>query len=258
MKSPLKSPSHFMLLFLVVAGSALVLGGEELTPTKPVYLGKPKPADDAPRIVSRGHADDSPRKVEFEESLRGPWTLQGRIFGEAPNGDARALRVGLELVPLGEGRHASQALLSTVSSDDGAYRWEGLLPGQYRVRALPQREDSAHLAVAFDLELPETTESSEQHEQDLKLPYPRTMHGSVSAKDDTPRAGTRVSVSETGLHRGTAVVDAEGRFRVDRVGPGPWKFRVRDKLGASLPIAQVSSKPSSTDSTGIEVAIVTP
>lgn len=251
----MKRPSQFMLLFLAVAGATFALGGEELTPTKPVYLGEPK--DEAPRIVARGHADDSPRAVEFESSLRGPWTLEGNVFGERQDGQGLALRVGLELVPLGEGRHTSQALLSTVSSDDGTYRWVGLQPGNYRIRALPGRDDAEHLAIALDLELPETTRDEDKLQQDLVLPYPRTMLGSVQNRDERPQAGAKISISETGLHRGTAVVDATGRFKIDRVGPGPWEFLLRGSKGDTLPVENVTTNPVSTP-TAVEVAIVTP
>lgn len=252
----MKRPSQFMLAFLVVAGSALMIGGEDLEPTKPVILGK-EPSD-APKIVSRGVANDSTDTTSSFEKLRGPWKLHGKILGEVAGSEDLALMVGLELVPIGEGRHANQTLLSTVSNAEGSYRWEGLLPGQYRIRALPRQEDAEHLAISMDFMLPETSADSVSHEQDLLLPYPRTMRGNVRSADNAQDAeGARVTVSETGMHRGTAIVDANGSFTIERVGPGPWDFLVREKSGKQVD-ASIRTLPESGDPSTIQVAIVTP
>ncbi|MCA8972344.1 MAG: hypothetical protein KDC95_21330, partial [Planctomycetes bacterium] len=218
----MKRPSQFMLVFVAVAGTTFATLGDDLTPTKPVFLGKPSvSADDGPRIVARGSANDTPLANIQPPALRGPWTLHGRVLGESVSGTDAIVHVGLELVPLGDGRHTSQALLSTRTTENGTYAWDGLLPGQYRLRALPAEEHGSHLAVAVDVELPETKEAKKDAEHDVILPLPRTMHGIVRSRLDLPKSFARISISETGLHRGTAVLDRAGKFTIERVGPGP-------------------------------------
>ncbi len=252
-----------MLVFLAIAGTTFATLGDNLTPTKPVLLGKP--SGSGPRIVARGTANDiaieggtadlGARDAEARR-LRGPWTLRGRVTGEAATGEETAMAVGLELVPIGEGRHVKQALLSGRTDANGGYAWDGLLPGQYRLRALPGVEASSHLAVAVDLELSETKELRQEAEHDVLLPLPRTMRGVVRDKNDQPVKGSRISISETGLYRGSAVVDASGSFTIDRVGLGPWEIKLREEGGRSLPVTQVLQQRASTDI--IEVAVVTP
>ena len=124
----------------------------------------------------------------------------------------------------------------------------------------PQRALAADrlvgVAVAVDVELPETKEAKKDAEHDVILPLPRTMHGIVRSRIDLPKSFARISISETGLHRGTAVLDRAGKFTIERVGPGPWEIKLREESGAALAISEVQQKNLTHDL--IEVAIVTP
>lgn len=263
----MRRPSHFMLVFLIVVGTTLMLWGEKISPDK--VLSKTPPGDDGHKalLVDRGRGDfvadpassssSSAPKQKAADAVHGPWTLFGYVQREGDEAAKIALGIGLELVPVGTGPHAGQALQSTVTGTNGAYSWAGLFPGSYRLRALPN--DAAHLALAVDLELPGTAadlaDSEARFRQDLVLPRPRKMHGRL-ASGNAPRGGLTVSVSETGLHRGTAVANADGVFEIAGVGKGPFDFQVRTKEGQSIPVTDVRTED--IGDTEAKVAVMLP
>ena len=201
--------------------------------------------------------------------------FEGRTLGESlPGQVAPALGVTergtplagvkLELVPLGKGAHSSQGILSLFSGNGGEFRFEGLLPGRYILRALPR--DGKHLSKAIALEIPRKTPDTSTNtplgERTLVLPLPRTMLGKVLRKGASPRDGQDqkrfwVSVSENGLHRGTAQTDPKGNFHLDSVGKGPYDFTLRDQDGEVLPVQEVSQH-ADPEKHSVLVSLITP
>ena len=167
-----------------------------------------------------------------------------------------AAALGLELIPLGIGPHATAGLQSMITTPNGGYSWVGLFPGAYRLRALPARDSSSHLAVAVEVELPDGSADSHELHRDILLPTPRLLQGLLRTKANHPPVGIRISVSEIGLHRGTAVCDADGTFEIAQVGVGPFEFQVRANDGTPVPVETVERAHS--ESGTVQVAVVIP
>jgi hypothetical protein len=257
----MKRPSQFMLLFLLLVATPLFVWCEQPAP------GKSRPG----RVINRGRGDmpaaarsDTEARQPAAAPVTGVWTLFGTVYREAEPGGERQMPgapIGLELVPLSAGRTTGLSLLSTSVDAKSCFRMEGLHPGKYRVRALPERESAAFLPVAVDVALPATSlekaAKAQSMRQDLTLPYPRALNGTLRRKDNTPRCGLTVSVSETGIHRGTAVSDQEGAFRIEGVGAGPYEILVRTEAGAPLPV-EIEAVPQAADKSAVGVAVVVP
>ncbi len=272
----MRRPSQWMLAFVVVAGGVFGVFGDRLTP-RPT-------ASRTTAESSRQHAARQLRSAESAVATNdlattteptgdrptqpavgpGPWILRGLVRRECADSTPElGVGVGLELVPVGSGRHTAQALLSTTSDPTGAYQWAGLLPGTYRVRALPDRASTQHLPIAYDVELPKSRDrtpgATSLLERDVLLPIPRTLQGSIANTESAPLGPVLVSISETGMHRGTATADPDGNFTIDGVGTGPYEVRVRTQAGKSVKIAHIETvqaeEPNGSPRIAIAVAL---
>lgn len=267
----MRRPSHFMLLFLVCVGTPLCIWGDDLAPEDPTGESKKW----LPRLLDRGRQIDAPadpapeasapaqaeRREDQHSATVGPWILCGNVVGESSqSGSLLQGAIGLELVPVGDGHPQGDTLLTTIAGPEGGFRWAGLHPGAYRVRAIPSPNDAAsHLDVAVSLELPEPNGAEDEDRtfrQDLMLPRPRRLQGAITTPGKLPKAGVTVHVSESGLHRGTAISKVDGTFEIDRVGLGPFEVEVRTNAGAALPVHGVQASKAKSD--GVRLAVVVP
>ena len=267
----MRRPSQFMLLFLVCVGTPLCIWGDDIAPEDPTGESKKW----LPRLLDRGRqietpadsASESPapeqddRREDQHSATVGPWTLCGNVVGE-PNlsGSPLSGAIGLELVPVGEDHPQGDTLLTAIADPQGGFRWAGLHPGPYRVRAIPSPNDAAnHLDVAVSLELPKPSGAEEEDRtfrQDLMLPRSRRLQGAITTSGKQPKAGVTVHVSESGLHRGTAVSKVDGTFEINRVGLGPFEVEVRNDAGAAVPIQGVQASKAKQDQ--VRLAVVVP
>ncbi len=261
-------PSHYQISFLVIFLGVTwgITGGQ---------LRQKKGATQSTK-AHRGFVQLLTEKAPGPETAKDlGMDFEGRTLGESlPGQVAPALGatergtplagVKLELVPLGKGAHSSQGILSLFSGNEGEFRFKGLLPGRYILRALPR--DGKHLSKAIALEIPrkkpDTSTNTPLGERTLVLPFPRKMLGKVLRKSASPEGGQDrkhfwISVSENGLHRGTAQTDPKGNFHIDSVGKGPYDFTLRDQDGEVLPVQEVSQH-TDPEKHSVLVSLITP
>ncbi len=246
-----------MFLFAAVLAGTLLLCEDPVVPESAVLPGG---RATAPKVLNRGRGDfaatvPATKAGRSAEPSKGPWTLSGTVKREGETLPLAAA-LGLELIPLGIGPHATAGLQSMITTPNGGYSWVGLFPGAYRLRALPARDSSSHLAVAVEVELPDGSADSHELHRDILLPTPRLLQGLLRTKANHPPVGIRISVSEIGLHRGTAVCDADGTFEIAQVGVGPFEFQVRANDGTPVPVETVERAHS--ESGTVQVAVVIP
>jgi hypothetical protein len=291
----MKRPSHFMLLFLVVVAAPLFIWGQQSpgtnSPAKktsgnrllnrgkgdflPVTRQQPKQQGRETTAKPSGQASGlgtglasglgtGPGAVGsgMGPGLGGPWTVFGQVFREDVNGARHSSRprVDLELVSIALGGQSGAALQSPVLNPSGEYSISGLQPGLYRLRAMPARESQDNLPIAVDFELPapKAPDGQAKLKQDVVLPYPRTLFGTLETRAKAPRPGLTISVSETGMHRGTAVSDQTGGFAIHGVGHGPFDILVRDENGGNIPAKVAAPVRDSSDRSRVEVAVLVP
>lgn len=197
-------------------------------------------------------------------------TLEGSVAPELyyPDSEEKvaprveAWPVNLELTWMGEGATTGQGILSSTTDRLGRFDFKDLQPGAYRLRAIPEDKDDIHLPIAVDLQIPEREEQSPGEQprfpvSELILPLPRNMQGSLAWAKPAPGTaktakhspmameGVRVSVSEVGLNRGSAVVDAKGKFKIEGVGDGPYTIQLRNPEGNNIQILEAKPSPQS-------------
>jgi len=285
----LSRPSHFMLIFLLTVGAALLFASEWVVPQPAKKSNGSSSGKAVGRVISPGVIEPGARRKDAanEQAAKSAdlrvassgtvksgtvksgaekgasalpilWTLRGAVFGEKldaspgaarPSNDSSPLAVNfpvdLELIPL-DANPAAGRLLRHTSGSDGRFLWEGLFPGNYRLRAMPEPAASELLPVAVDVKLPDIprayAEGSEKKpifRQEITLPRPRTLIGSIRIKEggafpEDEFAGLRISVSELGIARGQAVANTDGRFEIRGVGHGPYDFRIQDSKGRDV------------------------
>ena len=296
----LSRPSHFMMIFLLSVGAALLFASEWVVPQP---AKKPKPASSKaigrvinPGVINPGVDDKSDgdseggtkEPVQADQTGEGSdvdstneaaiankslvtrrergdtpalpalWTLAGAVFGErlaqassTTGTGALAINfpVDLELIPLSGTAATDGARLRHSAGADGQYRWEGLFPGSYRLRALPEETVTEFVPIAVDVNLPEIPDEHEGvaklaeknpiFRQEITLPRARTLIGSIRIKEggafpEDEFAGLRISVSELGIARGQAVATTDGRFQIQGVGHGPYDFKIQDSKGRDV------------------------
>jgi hypothetical protein len=289
-------PSHYQITFLVIfLGIAWGTSGEKWfrryqTPSLNRGLSQ-KGEKFQKGFVKIGKA----RPKRTSERSNTAVDYCGRVLGEiagnpntesTPKGSPLS-KVKLELVPLGKGDHSSQGILSFFSGKEGEFRFSKLLPGRYILRALPT--DGKHLSKAISFEIPKqafpTTKprtnpglqsshselsdpnkalsaSPTQLDQEIILPLPRKMLGHLSTEKNSQKTGVDqrgywISVSENGLHRGTAQTGPKGIFFLNGVGTGPYDFTLRDQDGEVLPVKETSLKPDAKHQK-VLVSLITP
>lgn len=266
----MKRPSQFMLAFLVLVGTPLFLLGEKPTPVKLEQMP-------VPRLLDRGKQPPLPTAKKQKAPAtrpdtatigRGPWTVFGTITGEATGGsraanEAAFAGIGLELVPVGAGRNLGSTLSTMIVGPNGSYSWAGLVPGAYQLRARPEVQSGSaacsHLGIAVDVELPDVGKvdgGEHRFRQDVLLPLARTLKGSILSASRKPRSGVTVSVSETGVLRGTAVSGRDGTFEIERVGRGPYEVELRSDDGKALPVDGIETATDEDGDPRIEVAVL--
>jgi len=261
-------PSHYQITFLLVfLGLAWGITGGKGFRKK----GSLNPTSN-PNQIHKGFVQirqtNTPNKNASRNTLSKEQRIlfEGRVVGEISKNKASPLvsapsfngpsvpitplsRVKLELVPLGKGEHTSQGILSFFSKTEGTFRFPQLIPGKYMLRLLPN--DGRHLSRAIALDIPNIRSqgktpkrsSPPKIEKEILLPLPRTMLGKLKAKESIKGLDQRsfwISVSENGLHRGTAKTDPSGAFQLDAVGTGPYNFTLRDQDGETLPVQQTA------------------
>lgn len=202
-------------------------------------------------------------------------TLEGSVAPEMRYPDSKVkvtprtepYPVNLELVWMDQGSTPGLGVLSGHTDDKGNFGFKDLKPGAYRLRAIPEDKDALHLPIAIDLEIPELEEQSPGEQprfpiSELVLPLPRSMQGVCAWVDPATEGpgqdvanengskslslqGLKVSVSEVGLFRGSAVADAKGNFRIEGVGNGPYTVRIRSPQGVEVPVVESKSRPQS-------------
>ncbi|MCP3136344.1 carboxypeptidase-like regulatory domain-containing protein [Pyxidicoccus xibeiensis] len=140
--------------------------------------------------------------------------------------------------------------LDDVARSDirGAFRFEGLLEGTYRLEALGARGEHAASPMVVGRGAPSTAE--------LRLEPGGTLVGSVTAAGGTPAAGARVRLDvvagpDTGMPARLALADAQGRFRFEGVPAGQVVLAAaHEKLGAVRSASQPVG-PGQQVSTGL-------
>lgn len=267
-----------MLVFLVAVGTPLFLWGEQLEPSTPAFqeemhpharlldrgrgeLAEAREKGEAPAVLPRGARKTTGTTPDDRPLGRGPWTLFGTIRPEGTAAASTIGGIGVELLPLGN-RPLGAPLLHKIAGPAGSFRCTGLFSGAYRLRAVLDANCTSHLPIAVDVELPAIEKNGERAadyelRRDLTLPVPRPMKGAVFTRGRKPRAGVLVRVSETGLHRGTAVSGSDGTFEIAAVGPGPFEIEVRDDSGQSVPVEGIETAKLLT-AERVEVAILIP
>ena len=268
-------PSHYQIAFLLLfVGIAWGVRGEQVLQHKGLKPSTPPskhPGTVHKGFVQIGKTKSPPRSGPMSKVV----IFQGRVLGENPQEGTSSTapniplpRVKLELVPLGKGRHSSQGILSFASKEDGLFQVGRMIPGRYMLRALPN--DGKHLSKAIAVEVPASPAGNDpkegsatpRYEQEILLPLPRKMLGHLkpgnpTKKEGLDRRGFWISVSENGLHRGTAKTDQEGAFQLNGVGTGPYDFTLRDQDGEVLPVNQISVHPDPAHHK-VQVSLSTP
>ncbi len=264
-------PSHYQIAFLLLfVGVAWSVSGGQRASKKELNLSNNQ------KEVHKGFVRiGTTKSLQQPPSSQAVIAFKGRVLGETPQSQGSSTatsiplpRVKLELVPLGKGGHSSQGILSVVSNQNGRFQVSNLIPGKYMLRALPN--DGIHVSKAIALEISANPSKGislagsprPTYNRDVLLPLPRKMLGhlktSPSAKKEDPdRSGFWISVSENGLHRGTAKTDQEGAFQLNAVGTGPYDFTLRDQDGEVLPIDQTSVSPDPAHHK-VLVSLITP
>ena len=140
------------------------------------------------------------------------YTVSGKL--RRPGGPpVPGVRVALREWLAFEGRGAGILRGEARTGDDGAYRLEAVLPGAYSVAA-EERSGPASRRV--------TVAAADVGGVDLELTDSATVRGRVTDQRDRPVAGALVRAQVAPNEVSAAVhTDADGRFLVENVLPGP-------------------------------------
>lgn len=153
------------------------------------------------------------KEAETEIVFEGNGVLSGRVTrGGQPAADAR--------ITAGTSRGGPGA--SARSDEGGAYRIEGLTPGDYVVYAM----DGIGMAPRVSKSIRIDGEAS----LDFDLPLARFSGTVVDGATKQPLADARVAASldgKPGARPGSATTDSNGRFFVDDVEPGSYTLTLR-------------------------------
>ncbi|PIE24824.1 MAG: hypothetical protein CSA62_03065 [Planctomycetota bacterium] len=276
-------PSHYMFGLIVLFGAGAALLGDEILPLKGQlpFEGQKELARKEElfakrqramgRMIDEGRGDFRPGHAKrpsqasslAERSSSEPikeggvrvaaWHMSGKVrieTGEESSLAQLPWPVALQLVPIGKGAHQQQGTVTAACQPSGEYELDGLLPGLYRLCALPKLETESEISalpITMDLDLPRIDPASvrpgqqKRWPQNLVLPQPRRLFGRIF-QGNKPSAGVRVAVHETGIFRGRAVSDENGRFEIPGVGSGPWRFALADAEGHDMEVDKVNAK----------------
>ncbi len=189
-------------------------------------------------------AEWGPQRVDAERGLRGlsvelgvGGALEGRVL-VAEGSPAHGTLVGISR---GDGFPRSER-----AGPDGAFRFEGLTPGRYDVRAIAVAPDANTSSESIDemeaTESPWVCEVREgettRYDLDLRAPRSARLEGSVRLGGAwvgaEVRFGTAIDLGPT--RPPVALVDADGRFAFDVEGTGWRHLRIdaMEKSGATV------------------------
>lgn len=178
--------------------------------------------DDLGRAGVKGLAPDA----DLEVVLREPASVRGRVLA-----DGRPVQ-RFQLRPTG-----LSVLGPYVSDDDGRFILEDVRPGDFTVTALASQGVASHTMRLEDGDVAEVT---------LELLPWAVARGRVVDSEGGPVAKARVEVSsEAGRAEGSdraVSTDAEGRFSLEGLGPGPTVVIVT-KGDATLRTEPLSAEP---------------
>ena len=178
------------------------------------------PYGDGTRFVDRV---DVPGDAELEHDLVLPSaSVSGRVLLSDGTPGA-GVRVSLDPEPRVAELSASLSLGSRETDGAGAFAFEGLKAGVYRITANSMRgRVAAGTAVVKDLVLEE--ERAVEH-LELRLSAPARIEGTITGPDGKPYAGAVVFLRDPAGSRLEAgppppTSDAGGRFSIDGLPPG--------------------------------------
>ena len=196
-------------------------------------------------------ADVSPRDVTATGSeIRADMSLAGAISGRLLDRSGAQLMLANVMLRRAGEPPSAPPIAATTSNDLGEYRFGGLAPGRYVVRAQPtplalgaDNPDRIKIAEAAAVESPVTVDGAEISNVNLTLDAPSEMDrdraiggdpeatGSVSGRvlgvDGLPVVRAVVHAYRPYVAGRQVETDLRGQYRIDRLGPGDYIVEAR-------------------------------